>query len=114
MFLVDTILIERKINMGCIIFRHMKACSLSEDSVFAYGMFITKIVKYFNMNLRNETDGKKLKSLDTYDRASLLCMHFVSKKYSLWGRKSSMPPSEVDVSSNDGSSQEEEYENQDV
>ncbi|WJZ84570.1 hypothetical protein VitviT2T_004170 [Vitis vinifera] len=45
--------------MGCIIFRHMKACSLSEDSVFAYGMFITKIVKYFNMNLRNETDGAK-------------------------------------------------------
>ena len=92
----------------------MKACSLSEDSVFAYGMFITKIVKYFNMNLRNETDSKKLKSFDTYDRASLLCMHFVRKKYSLWGRKSSVPPSEVDVSSNDGSSQEEEYENQDV
>uniref|UniRef100_F6HES2 Uncharacterized protein n=1 Tax=Vitis vinifera TaxID=29760 RepID=F6HES2_VITVI len=43
--------------MGYIIFQHMKACSLSEDSVLPYDMFITKIVKYFNVNLRNETDG---------------------------------------------------------
>ena len=50
-FLVDNILTKRKINMGYIIFRHIKACSLKEDSVFPYGMFITKIVKYFNVNL---------------------------------------------------------------
>ena len=55
----------------------MKACSLSEDSALPYDMFITKIVKYFNVNLRNETDGKKLKSFDTYDRPSLRRMHFV-------------------------------------
>ena len=57
-FLVDTILTERKINIGYTIFQHMKACSISEDSVLPYGMFITKIVKYFNVNLRNEIDGK--------------------------------------------------------
>ena len=50
-FLVDNILTKRKINMGYIIFWHMKAYSLSEDSVLPYGMFITKIVKYFNVNL---------------------------------------------------------------
>ena len=50
-FLVDSILTERKINMGYIIFQHMKACSLSKDSVLSYAMFITKIVKYFNVNL---------------------------------------------------------------
>ena len=60
-FLVDSILTERKVNISYIIFQHMKACSISEDSVLPYGMFITKIVKYFNVNLRNETDGKKLK-----------------------------------------------------
>ena len=64
-FLVDSILTERKVNMGYIFFWHMKASSLSEDSVLPYGMFITKIVKCFNVNLRNETDGKKLKSFDT-------------------------------------------------
>ena len=57
-FLVDNILTERKVNIGYIIFQHMKACSISEDSVLPYGMFITKIVKYFNVNLRNEIDGK--------------------------------------------------------
>ncbi|KAJ9685258.1 hypothetical protein PVL29_017332 [Vitis rotundifolia] len=92
-FLVDSILTKRKINTGYIIFRQMKTCSLSEDL----------IVKYFNVNLQNEIDGKKLKSFDTYDWASLYRMHF-----------SSVPPSKVDVSSNDGSSQEEEYKNQDV
>ncbi|WKA01366.1 hypothetical protein VitviT2T_019649 [Vitis vinifera] len=93
-FLVDSILTERKVNIGYIIFQHMKACSISEDSVLPYGMFITKIVKYFNINLRNETDGKKLKSFDTYDRASLRRMHFVRKKDGSWARKSSVPPSE--------------------
>ena len=106
-FLVDNILTERKINMGYIIFQHMKACSLSKDSVLPYGMFITKIVKYFNVNLRNEIDGKKLKSFDTYDRPSLRHMHFVCKKNGLWGRKSFVPPLEVDVSSDDDSSEEE-------
>ena len=66
--------------MGYIIFRHMKACSLSEDLVLPYGMFITKIVKYFNVNLCNKTDRKKLKSFDTYDWASLRRRHFVQKK----------------------------------
>ena len=92
----------------------MRACSISEDSVLLYGMFITKIVKYFNVNLRNETDGKKLKSFDTYDRASLRPMHFVRKKDGSWARKSSVPPSEVDVSSDNGSFEDEEYEDQDV
>ena len=49
----------------------MKASSLSEDLVLPYGMFITKIVKYFNVNLWNEADGKKLKSFDTYNATSL-------------------------------------------
>nr|CAN67399.1 hypothetical protein VITISV_025965 [Vitis vinifera] len=114
MFLVDNILIERKVNMGYIIFRHMKACSLSEDLVLPYGMFITKIVKYFNVNLWNETDGKKLKSFDTYIAVSLQHIHFVQKKDGSWERKSSVPPSEVYVSSDNGLSQDEEYENQDV
>ena len=92
----------------------MKACSISEDSVLPYGMFITKIVKYFDVNLRNEKDGKKLKSFDTYDRASLRRMHFVRKKDGSWARKSSVPPSEVDVSSDNRSSEDEEYEDQDV
>ena len=113
-FLVDSILTERKVNIGYIIFQHMKACSISEDSVLPYGMFITKIVKYFDVNLRSEKDGKKLKSFDTYDRASLRRMHFVRMKDGSWARKSSVPPSEVDVSSDNGSSEDEEYEDQDV
>ena len=85
----------------------MKACSLRENFVLPYSMFITKIVKYVNVNLWNETNGKKLKSFDTYDRGSLCRMHFLSNKDGSWKRKSFVPPSEVDVSSDDGSSDEE-------
>ena len=89
----------------------MKASSLSEDSVLPYDMFITKIVKYFNVNLQNEIDGKKLKSFDTYNAASLRRMHFVRKKDGSWARKSVVPSSEVDVSSDNGSSEDDETEN---
>ena len=41
-------------------------------------------------------------------------MHFVRMKDGSWARKSSVPPSEVDVSSDNGSSEDEEYEDQDV
>ena len=92
----------------------MKASSLSEDLVLPYGMFITKIIKYFNVNLWNETDGKKLKSFDTYNAASLRRMHFVREKDGSWARKSVVPPLEVDVSSDNGSSEDVENENQAV
>ena len=105
-FLVDNILPERKINIGYIIFQHMKVCSLSEDFVFPYGMFITKIVKFFTVNLHQESDGKKLKSFDTYNRAWMRCMQFVRKKDGLRERESSMDPTEVDVSSTETSLEE--------
>ena len=91
----------------------MKACSLSEDSILLYGMFITKIVKYFNVNLQWEIDNKKLKFFDTYDWVSLCCMHFVCKKDGLWGRKPYVPRLELDVSSDDGALAKEN-ENDDV
>ena len=109
--MVDSILTERKVNMGYIFFWHMKASSLSEDLVLPYGMFITKIVKYFNVNLRNKTDGKQLKSFNTYNAASLRRMHFVRKKDGSWARKSVVPSSEVDVSSDNGSSEDDKTEN---
>ena len=96
--MVYNILTERKINMGYIIFRHMKACSSSEKSVLLYGMFITKIVKFFYVNLWRETDGKKLKSFDTYNWASLRQMQFVCKKDCSSGKKSFMPSLDVVVS----------------
>ena len=82
-FLIDNILTKRKINMGYIIFQHMKACSLSEDLVLPYGMFITKIVKYFNVNLRNETDEKKLKSFDTCETKVWLILILMITKQAL-------------------------------
>ncbi|KAJ9678744.1 hypothetical protein PVL29_020820 [Vitis rotundifolia] len=83
------------------IFQHMKACSLSKDSILSYGMFITKIVKYFNVNLQHEINSKKLKFFDAYDWVSLRRMHFVCKKNGSLKRKPYVPPLEVDVSSDD-------------
>ena len=103
-FLVDNILTERKINMRYIIFWHMKSCSSSEESVLLYGMFITKIVKFFNVNLWRETYGKKLKSFDTCNRVSLRQLQFVCKKDGSSGKNSFVPSPDVVVSSDKGSS----------
>ena len=84
--------------MGYIIFRHMKACSSSEESVLLYGMFITKIVKFFYVNLWRETDGENLKSFDTYNWASLRQMQFVCKKDGSSGKKIFVPSLDVVVS----------------
>ena len=107
-FLVDNIPIERKINMRYIIFQHMKVCPLSEDSVLPYEMFITNIVKIFNVNLHRKSDGKKLKSFNTYNLALMHCMQFVHKKDGLWGRKSFVDLTEVDVPSNEVSLKEDD------
>ena len=84
--------------MGYIIFRHMKACSSSEESVLLYGMFITKIVKFFYVNLWRETNGENLKSFDTYNWASLRQMQFVCKKDGSSGKKFFVPSLDVVVS----------------
>ena len=53
-FLVDSILTHKRINIGYIIFEHMKKCTDSTTSVLPYGMFITKIMKVFGVKLREE------------------------------------------------------------
>lgn len=89
-FLVDSILTEQKINMGYIIFLHMRACLESTTSLLSYGMFITKIMKFFNVNLSRESDARKLKKFATYNIASLHQMNFERNKNGKWRRKSAM------------------------
>ena len=76
--------------MGYIIFLHMRACLESTTSFLSYGMFITKIMKFFNVNLSRESDARKLKKFATYNIASLHRMNFERNKNGKWQRKSAM------------------------
>lgn len=71
-FLVDSILTRRKINMGYIIFYHMKICSIRSRFVLPYGMFITKIMKFFCVNFHEETEIHMIKAFGIYNIA---CLH---------------------------------------
>ena len=71
-FLVDSILTRRKINMGYIIFYHMKICSIRSKFVFPYGMFITKIMKFFRVSFHEETEIHMIKAFGIYNIA---CLH---------------------------------------
>ena len=68
----------------------MKVCLLSRDSILPYGMFITKIMKFYDVNLHQEIDIKRLKLFDTYNITFLCLMQFEHKLNSMWGRRSSM------------------------
>ena len=58
--------------------------------------------------MRRKSDGKKLKSFDTYNLALMHRMQFVHKKDGLWGKKSFVDLTEVDVPSNEVSSKEDD------
>lgn len=63
---------------------------LSRDSILPYGMFITKIMKFYDVNLHQEIDIKRLKLFDTYNITFLCLMQFEHKLNSMWGMRSSM------------------------
>lgn len=53
-------------------------------------MFITKIMKFYDVNLHQEIDIKRLKLFDTYNITFLCLMQFEHKLNSMWGMRSSM------------------------
>lgn len=96
-FLVDSILTRRIINMGYKIFQHMKKCTDNTSFVLPYGMFITKIMKAFDVKLRGELEIQKLKGYHIYNIATLGCMKFELMHDEAWRRKDNVQPEGMNV-----------------
>ena len=65
----------------------MKVCFIRSRFVLPYGMFITKIMKFFHVNFHGNTKIIMLKASNMYNVVCLHCMQFKLKDDGTWGKK---------------------------
>ena len=75
-FLMDSILIGRRIHVGYLMMMHMISCCESSTHVFPYGRFLTRVFKDVRVDLSRETYFEASSIYDTYDEQSLGQMKF--------------------------------------
>ena len=71
LWLVDSILCGRKVNLGFLIVQHMANVLASAHSVLPYGMLLDTIFQYFEIDLDGETDIRICKTFDVIDHGSI-------------------------------------------
>ncbi|RVX16989.1 hypothetical protein CK203_003441 [Vitis vinifera] len=79
-FLIDSILIERRIHVGYMMMMHMISCCESTTRVLPYGRFLTRVFKDVGVDLSRETYFEAPSIYDTYDDQDE--RNFLSKKNS--------------------------------
>ena len=75
-FIVNSIIIGRRIHVGYLMMMHMISCVESLTQVLPYGCFLTRVFKDSRVDLSRETDFEAPTSYDTYDEQSLGRMKF--------------------------------------
>ena len=71
LWLVYSILLGRKVNLGFMIIKHMANVLTSSYSVVPYGMLLTTIFCHFGLNLDSETDIRMSKPSDAIDNSCI-------------------------------------------
>ena len=66
-FIVDSILIGRRIHVGYLMMMHMISCVESITRVLPYDHFLTRVFKDAGVNLSRETDSRGISDDDAYD-----------------------------------------------
>ena len=86
-FIVDSILIRRRIHVRYLMMMHMISCIESTTRVLPYGRFLTRVFKDVGVDLSKETDFEAPTSYDTYDEQSLGRMKFEKALDGSWIRR---------------------------
>ena len=71
LWLRDSILCGRKVNLGFLVIQHMTNILASAHSVLPYDMFLTTIFQHFEIDLDGETNIHICKSSDAIDHNSI-------------------------------------------
>ena len=71
LWLVDSILYGRKVNLGFLIVQHMANVLASVHSVLQYGILLTTIFRHFEIDLDGETDICICKTFDAINHSSI-------------------------------------------
>ena len=96
LWLVDSILSGRKVNLGYLILQHMANVLSSTHSVLPYGMILSTVFQAFDLNLDSESDIRVSKRSDAIDCASIsrLGYEYVGGR---WVEKGRHAPARVDL-----------------
>ena len=86
-FLIDSILIGRRIHLGYLMMMHMIACCESTTRVLLYGHFFSRVFKDVDIDLSREMNFEALSTYDTYDDQSMERMKFDKAPDGSWFRK---------------------------
>ena len=99
LWLVYSILIGRKVNLGFLIIRHMAKVLTSSRIIWPYGMLLTTIFQFFGVDLDSESDIRMSKPSHNTDNA---CIAWLGYEYDghHWVEKAARAPVVVDVETN--------------
>ena len=86
-FIVDSILIGRRIHVGYLMMMHMISCVESMTRVLPYGRFLTRVFKDVGVDLSRETDFEAPTSYDTYDEQFLGRIKFEKVPNGSWVKR---------------------------
>nr|CAN61574.1 hypothetical protein VITISV_023349 [Vitis vinifera] len=86
-FLIDSIMTRKRIDVGYVMMMHMMACCESSTRVLPYGRFLTRVFKDARVDLSREQEFEAPSSYDTYDEQSLGRMKFEKGPDGSWIRK---------------------------
>ena len=96
LWLVYSILMGHKINLGFLIIQHMSKVVISSRSILPYGMLLTSVFQYFGVDLDIEVDLRMSKSSDYIDNA---CISHLGYEFDgrHWVEKGGRAPAMVDL-----------------
>ena len=86
-FLVDSIMIGRRIHVGYLMMMHMISCYENTTRVLLYGHFLTRVFKDVGVDLSRERNFEAPSIYDTYDEQSLGRMKFKKTLDGSWVRR---------------------------
>ena len=86
-FIVDLILIGRRIHVGYLMMMHMISCVESMTRVLPYGRFLTRVFKDVEVDLSRETNFEAPTSYDMYDEQSLGRIKFEKAPNDSWVKR---------------------------
>ncbi|WJZ91584.1 hypothetical protein VitviT2T_010642 [Vitis vinifera] len=75
-FLMDYILMKRRIHVEYLLMMHIISCCESTTRLLPYGRFLARVFKDVGVDLSRETDFEAPNIYDTYDEQSLGQMKF--------------------------------------
>ncbi|WJZ97595.1 hypothetical protein VitviT2T_016186 [Vitis vinifera] len=86
-FLINSILIGKRIHVGYLMMMHMISCCESTTQVLPYDRFLTRVFKDVGVDLSREIDFEAPSIYDTYDEQSLGWMKFEKTLDGSWIRR---------------------------